>query len=239
MVANQNLSVIEALRSEIESVPTALVICDRFGRIAAENSGLRNLVKDEPEFVLLLGAIRLIAAGGPPLARCPTLGSKNAKRGPRRIETTWWQYSLQVSRLRPSLECLPGASVVAVSREHCTAPGYSPVSNLVNLTYQELRVAAMLSDGLSNPEIIAILGVSAHTARRHIERVLHKLDVHLRGKVRGKIAAEPQLPNQARVSRTDRTSVDLANAYSLDSLMVFDKSARGGYESIAFGVEDE
>lgn len=53
------------------------------------------------------------------------------------------------------------------------------------LTPREARVAMLLAARRTNREIAAALGVSEHTARRHTEKVLLKLDVHRRYDVRG------------------------------------------------------
>jgi DNA-binding CsgD family transcriptional regulator len=45
------------------------------------------------------------------------------------------------------------------------------------LTPTEQRVAALVADGLSNPEIAAELYMSRRTAQTHVSRVLRKLDV--------------------------------------------------------------
>lgn len=44
------------------------------------------------------------------------------------------------------------------------------------LTEQELRIAALLAEGLSNPEIAQRLVLSTETVKSHVSRVLRKLD---------------------------------------------------------------
>jgi DNA-binding CsgD family transcriptional regulator len=44
------------------------------------------------------------------------------------------------------------------------------------LTPREMEVLGLLADGLANKEIGARLGISAHTAKFHVESLLRKLD---------------------------------------------------------------
>jgi DNA-binding CsgD family transcriptional regulator len=44
------------------------------------------------------------------------------------------------------------------------------------LTPREMEVLGLLADGLANKEIAARLGISAHTAKFHVESLLRKLD---------------------------------------------------------------
>jgi DNA-binding CsgD family transcriptional regulator len=44
-------------------------------------------------------------------------------------------------------------------------------------------VSRLLADGRSNADLARALGVSIHTARRHVEHVLLKLGVHSRAAV--------------------------------------------------------
>lgn len=51
------------------------------------------------------------------------------------------------------------------------------------LTRQEGRITRLLAEGWSNQEIAEKLSISAHTAKRHTEHVLHKLGVRSRAEV--------------------------------------------------------
>jgi len=47
-----------------------------------------------------------------------------------------------------------------------------------------------LAEGRSNEEVARLLGVSIHTARRHVEHVLMKLGVHSRAAVGARLREE-------------------------------------------------
>jgi len=63
------------------------------------------------------------------------------------------------------------------------------VRNRFGLTSREARVALHLTRRRSNAEIARALRISPHTARRHTEKVMNKLNVHSRFAVRRKILA--------------------------------------------------
>jgi DNA-binding CsgD family transcriptional regulator len=52
---------------------------------------------------------------------------------------------------------------------------------LANLTPREREVLSLVASGQSNAEIAAGLGISDHTAKRHIANVLARLDLPTRG----------------------------------------------------------
>jgi DNA-binding NarL/FixJ family response regulator len=49
-----------------------------------------------------------------------------------------------------------------------------------SLTPTEIKIAALVEDGLSNPEIAARLFLSPRTVGTHVSHILKKLDVHSR-----------------------------------------------------------
>jgi DNA-binding NarL/FixJ family response regulator len=55
------------------------------------------------------------------------------------------------------------------------------------LTARESQVALLLAQGRSNVAIAKALGISAHTARHHTQRVLGKLKVHSRAEAGAKL----------------------------------------------------
>ncbi len=54
-----------------------------------------------------------------------------------------------------------------------------------HLTPREVEVLSLLAEGLANKEIGARLGVSAHTAKFHVESLLRKLDAANRAEAVG------------------------------------------------------
>jgi DNA-binding NarL/FixJ family response regulator len=56
------------------------------------------------------------------------------------------------------------------------------------LTRREIEVAQLLRAGQSTSQIASELGISINTARRHVERILLKLDVHNRTAAAAKLS---------------------------------------------------
>ena len=89
----------------------------------------------------------------------------------------------------PGTELLGSEPVVLVSLKPRPIPPGPIGSGLehFSLTAREARVAGLLAERRSNREIADALGISAHTARHHTERVLSKLGVHSRAGVRDRL----------------------------------------------------
>lgn len=86
-------------------------------------------------------------------------------------------------------ERLSGLEEIAVQEDGARTPGarredagaevdavVEVVSAAPELTPREMEVLGLLADGLANKEIGARLGISAHTAKFHVESLLRKLD---------------------------------------------------------------
>ncbi len=80
-------------------------------------------------------------------------------------------------------ERLAGLEEIAVQEDGARIPGGFVADAVVDvmgaapgLTPREMEVLGLLADGLANKEIGARLGISAHTAKFHVESLLRKLD---------------------------------------------------------------
>ena len=72
-----------------------------------------------------------------------------------------------------------GIGVVAVDRRVLSdVRSESALPPTARLTAREQDVLECLREGLSNPAIARRLGVTANTVRNHVQRILHKLNVH-------------------------------------------------------------
>jgi DNA-binding NarL/FixJ family response regulator len=67
-----------------------------------------------------------------------------------------------------------------------------------SLTRRELQIAGLLAGGWRNEEIARELGISAHTVRTHVSRVLGKLGVQHRVALAVKMRHDPSIPGPRR-----------------------------------------
>jgi DNA-binding CsgD family transcriptional regulator len=101
----------------------------------------------------------------------------------RDVSTAAGHYRLRGIRLRPGLfDCARSVLVIA-DRLAGDAIDRARMRELFRLTEREVEVALLLAERRRNAEIARALGISVHTARHHIERVLGKLGDCKRGDV--------------------------------------------------------
>jgi len=175
-----------ALLQALDLVPQAMAFFDRSGMLMRANHVLRTLVDEcaggEPLFeaIVALGrdAGRYLSAVDsrrpqrrvdvPELLGTRTLGGG---RGVFRLHAH--RIDIDLFGLGPSVMITveaPAAADEAVILRH-------------HLTRSELKVARLLAEGRSNKGIAMDLGISAHTARHHTQRVLQKLGARSRAEV--------------------------------------------------------
>jgi DNA-binding CsgD family transcriptional regulator len=79
--------------------------------------------------------------------------------------------------------------LIAVTVERITPepPSDSVLQTRFGLTAREVQVARLLTEGRTDAEMAAVLGVTRHTASRHAEHVRAKLGVRSRAAVAGRI----------------------------------------------------
>lgn len=77
------------------------------------------------------------------------------------------------------------------------------------LTRRQRQIAVLLANRATNAEIAAALGISAHTARHHSQRVLEKLGVGSRHLVRSRLVtlnSDATSPGNSRSDTDGRTA---------------------------------
>jgi DNA-binding CsgD family transcriptional regulator len=131
------------------------------------------------------GAAELLAAAG-------CVGVRRRSSAERPIRPTWTQNGLSVSL---TILNVPGdpepACLVRIMLEGGVGLAQASAAGLSD---REALVAMCLVDGLSNKEIAQRLSISPHTARRHTERILSKLEIPNRACVARALRGEKQPP---------------------------------------------
>lgn len=67
-----------------------------------------------------------------------------------------------------------------VQQSQKTSGGEQPKADITQLSVQERKVFAMLTDGLSNKEISHELNIGINTVKSHVQRIYKKLDINSR-----------------------------------------------------------
>ncbi|GLC23586.1 helix-turn-helix transcriptional regulator [Roseisolibacter agri] len=185
-----------ALLATIDAVRDALLIVGPDRRELHRNVALREALAGEPARDDVVGAMHTMAHDLRALRRSAAAAA-GALRPSLAVITPLARYTLRATYASALLWGVEGAVQVSLEID-ATAPttlvapsaGTSvrdavPAAALqaLGLTTREAEVAQLLARRLRNAELAAALGVSAHTARHHTERVMAKLGVKRRSEV--------------------------------------------------------
>jgi DNA-binding CsgD family transcriptional regulator len=160
---------------------------DQEGCLTHENRALAGLLECEMEANAVRMAIRRAARAtlglGRPAAKSSSRHALGA--GEHDVATSAARYRIRGTYLGAEILGRP-AALVLVER---LGPLWVPAERLqarYGLTPREVEVAGLLARGWSNSHIASELSMSIHTARRHVEHVLLKLEVNSRASVAAK-----------------------------------------------------
>lgn len=167
----------------IDALRAPCMLWDDRTRLLHANPACVALLGRDPEAGRLEAFVARQARRLAALSRHGCLRARQAlEAGERELETRRGRYRVRCSYLGE--ECLGGVAVLAELVPRFREPlSAAELRQRFRLTRQETRVAALLARGLANREVALALGISPHTARRHTEQVLHKLDVRTRAQV--------------------------------------------------------
>jgi DNA-binding CsgD family transcriptional regulator len=103
----------------------------------------------------------------------------DANRAETRLGGLWEPGMAPERRERPMRAATPGTSSNATraAAAGLASTGRSRPGRWESLTPQERRVAWLVAEGISNPEIARRLGISARTVQTHVSHALVKLGV--------------------------------------------------------------
>jgi len=173
--------------SIMELLHEGVMVIDVAGSVVYANPALKQIVDADPEATKLRTECLALAQHLFSMAR-------QARELPgstdRRLRTTAAGYWIRGALVEPRFFDSQPISLVVLVR---TTPEKIPLEALQSrygLTPREALVALQLAEGRTNDEIAQRLGISLNTVRRHVERVLPKLDVHSRAAVAAKLTAD-------------------------------------------------
>jgi len=177
------------LLDTLDALGQAVLVCDLTGKPLHQTPALSVMLLADPEgpmlsceLVAVMNAlrrtVRIPATACPDEPACPVV---------MEVRTGFAHYVIRASLYGGSPA--GSVSVILVALERCTSVplSYPELREAFGLTRAEVRVAMLLARGRSNAEIADQLFISPHTARRHTERVLMKMNVPSRAKVGPKV----------------------------------------------------
>jgi len=161
--SEQELTLLAALHA---AIPVGLGFVDRNFRLIRVNPRLAAMGQQPVDE----SACRHILATGDEVLNVPLRQGSDGVN-PREIVAEYYP-------VRSGDEII-GIGVVTVDRQMLSdVRAEPPTAPMEKLTSRERDVLECLREGLSNPAIAKRLGITANTVRNHVQRILHKLDVH-------------------------------------------------------------
>jgi DNA-binding CsgD family transcriptional regulator len=110
-----------------------------------------------------------------------TAGNEWSVQATTSVRTHAASYALRASYVAAA-RLGPGRTILVVGRRTSPQPLDSGALRArFGLSRRELEVATLVVDGFGIADISQRMGISLHTARRHLERLYKKLGVHSRG----------------------------------------------------------
>jgi DNA-binding NarL/FixJ family response regulator len=160
-------------------VPAWIFTLDASG-VEYGNASARALAKEEREAADIEAAAATVARA----LAASTQRKKSADASNGRVEavkdfrTGSNSYAICGCHVGPALLTNAAAILVMARRTSPRPLDTVCLRDAYRLTTREIQVAELLREGLGAPDVAGRLGISQHTARRHIERIYQKLDVH-------------------------------------------------------------
>jgi DNA-binding CsgD family transcriptional regulator len=176
------------LLSTLDSLGQAVLVFDASGNALHQTPAFAELLRDEPKASTIRDdAVEAMHCVRKSLAE--TRAGKPGHEAPcvmRGIRTTEGRYLVRASLHGRAVERAP-LIFVSVERLVPVVRTEAELRDAFGLTRAELRVATLISQGLSNSRIARDLSISEHTARRHTERILRKMGASARSQVAAKL----------------------------------------------------
>jgi DNA-binding CsgD family transcriptional regulator len=190
----------QAMLAAMDVIEMGVCVTDAHGRVLFENEGLRRQIKaDRSERTLdeAMSDVRQAA-----LQRVREEAAADGKRGLHpavvsaahaiakvsvQVRTQANQYRVEAIPVAGAVRGLAHVIVMTIRARRPRRLTVEALRSRYGLTTREARVSALLGGGVRTREIAESLGISLHTARRHVESVLRKLGVHSRLHVRQRL----------------------------------------------------
>jgi len=163
----------------LDAIDIAVLLLDHALGELHRNPTARRLLEEDPDAPVILAAAEALAANRVHLG-CPS--DRDSFSRPDRttrahVRTDSGYYLLGTTSAPSKADGWAMITIVPIS-SRCLLP--ARLCDRHGFTPREAEVAMLLARGERNADVARLLGVSAHTARHHTERVLSKLGVRSR-----------------------------------------------------------
>jgi len=176
-----------ALGALVEDAGIGVLVFDPAGVHARENEFFRQLMACEPERDRVRVEVIRVVQGASSL-RMSTGLSVRSRPATTEVRTASARYRVSATFLSEAVSREPMLTVALVERVDDRPLTGRELSARFLLTRREIETAMLVRHGLPTREIATELGISLNTARRHVERILSKLDVTNRTAAAAKIS---------------------------------------------------
>lgn len=153
-------------------------------RAITGDDSICGMLAGDPERARIRAEVARVMAA---IAKRHDLLDPPGQRESSEIRTTVSGYRVSATYIDGDWITRPDMIVVVVDPVDAKKLGPRELAARFFLTRREIEAAQLLKRGLSSREIARALGISVNTARRHIERVLLKLDLHSRRAVAARL----------------------------------------------------
>lgn len=178
-------SALSLLAEVLDTIEDAFCVCDRAGRIQHENPAFRQVITRTGEVERVRTHARSLAREAAGVASAATPASHGGSAPVTRtaeFSIDDVSYRLKASLLRSTGADRSAATLLSLEvRSESMVPDHFRLRH--RLTPRETEVVKLLAEGHSNKSVASSLGVSIHTARHHVARVLAKLEASGRAEV--------------------------------------------------------
>ena len=154
-----------------------------------ENEFFQQLMECEPERDRVRAEVTHVIRG---IFRFPAFEGLSVKqrRANSTLQTATARYKIAATFLEDQWSPDTVKAVALVERVERKPIDARELCDRFSLTHREIEVAQLLTRGLTSRQMAVLLGISVNTARRHIESVLLKLDVHSRTAAAAKLSGD-------------------------------------------------
>ena len=177
-----------AVPSVLDRIGERVLLLTLDGRELHRNVTMRRTLDEDPDRERILEtakavgrAVAVHARGDARQARGPATAPRSTRR---LVRTAAGRYCLRGCLMRSGESDADFAVLVSMEPAGVGLPSPEGLRDRFGLTGREIQVARLLGQRLTNDEIAATLGISAHTARHHTESILLKVGVNSRRSLR-------------------------------------------------------